>query len=77
MIARTGAIALAAAVAYVALVSCTTTTTTGVTDPSLVRSKTETTGTGRARIHTELGGGYYARGQYEIAIEELDRKSVV
>ena len=71
MIARAGAIALAA-LAYAALVSCTTTTTTAVTDPSLVRSPTETTGAGRAKIHTELGGGYYARGQYEIAIEELN-----
>ncbi|MHB1678203.1 MAG: type IV pilus biogenesis/stability protein PilW [Sulfuriferula sp.] len=25
----------------------------------------------RARIHTELGAGYYSRGQYEIALDEL------
>ena len=25
----------------------------------------------RARIHTELGAGYFARGQYAIALQEL------
>ena len=27
----------------------------------------------RARIHTELGAGYYARGQYAVALEELNQ----
>jgi type IV pilus assembly protein PilF len=32
----------------------------------------ETTATTRARIHTELGAGYYARGQFDVALEELN-----
>lgn len=27
----------------------------------------------RARVHTELGAGYYARGQYAVALESLNR----
>ena len=32
----------------------------------------ETPATTRARIHTELGAGYYARGQFDVALEELN-----
>ena len=70
MTVRACAIALAAAITFA--YGCTTTTTTGVTDPSLVKSRTETTGAARAKTRTELGAGYYARGQYEIALEELN-----
>ena len=31
----------------------------------------ESTAQTRARIHTELSAGYYTRGQYEVALEEL------
>jgi type IV pilus assembly protein PilF len=55
-----------------ALSACTTTTTTGITDPSLVPSRQDASAQTRARIRTELGAGYYARGQHEIALEELN-----
>jgi type IV pilus assembly protein PilF len=32
----------------------------------------ESTAQSRARIHTELSAGYYARGQYDVALEELN-----
>ena len=32
----------------------------------------ESTAQTRARIHTELGAGYYARAQYDVALEELN-----
>ena len=59
-----------------ALSACTTTTTTGITDPSLVPSRQDASGQTRARIRTELGAGYYARGQHEIALEELNDLNV-
>ena len=32
----------------------------------------DSTAQSRARIHTELSAGYYARGQYDVALEELN-----
>ena len=41
-------------------------------DPSYSRQPgAETNATARARVHTELSAGYYARGQYDVALEEL------
>ncbi|MDA8327467.1 MAG: type IV pilus biogenesis/stability protein PilW [Betaproteobacteria bacterium] len=34
---------------------------------------TESTAQTRARIHTELGAGYYSRGQYKVALDELQQ----
>ncbi len=41
-------------------------------DPAYSRQPgAETNAQARARIRTELSGGYYARGQYDVALEEL------
>jgi type IV pilus assembly protein PilF len=73
MIAGSSTVALTAALLMtLALSSCTTTTTTGVTDASLVRATTDSAPSTRARIKTELGAGYFTRGNYEIALEELN-----
>lgn len=37
------------------------------------QSDEPTTHSPGARIHTELGGGYYARGQYGVALQELNK----
>lgn len=71
MTMRACAIALSAAVALIS--GCTTTTPTGPTDPIYTRQNNqESPAQARARIHTELGAGYYARGQHEIALDELN-----
>ncbi|MEP7083684.1 MAG: type IV pilus biogenesis/stability protein PilW, partial [Betaproteobacteria bacterium] len=42
-------------------------------DPTYNRQPgSETSTQARARIRTELSGGYYARGQYDVALEELN-----
>ena len=42
-------------------------------DPAYARQPgQETTAQARARIRTELSAGYYARGQFDIALEELN-----
>ena len=42
-------------------------------DPAYSRQPgAETNVQARARIRTELSGGYYARGQYDVALEELN-----
>ena len=59
--------------ALVAWLAGCTTTREGPPDPMYNRqANQETSGQTRARIHTELGAGYYARGQHEIALEELN-----
>ena len=41
-------------------------------DPAYSRQPgAETNAQARARVHTELSAGYYARGQYDVALEEL------
>ena len=65
-IAATVALLVAAAI----IGGCTVPVTQN--DPAYSRQPgAETNATGRARVHTELSAGYYARAQYDVALEEL------
>ena len=65
---RTTTLGLAALAAAAALAGCGSQPSQNAAPPGSPEANAQA----RARIHTELSAGYYARGQYDVALEELN-----
>jgi type IV pilus assembly protein PilF len=65
---KTGALSLLLAPLFAILAGCAAQTPQPGTPAAVEAANAQA----RARIHTELSAGYYARGQFEVALEELN-----